>query len=302
MQMVVFAVLATGLLWCAVPTFPPTLRQVLRIIDDLGWESSFLFTGATLLAALLMVVPLVRLRVGPSLRREFGFRRLTAAEVLLITAGVAPLGVLSDQVYRWGLGLNTWLAHAVPELTALTSMDAIQIVQRQAESTAYPILLVAIALAPAIGEELVFRGLIGRGLTSRWGVPAGIALTTLLFALAHGTPAHALGTVPVGLCLHLLYRATGTLWAPILLHTLNNAVAVTLMKLHSPVSLAGDSAVLFATLGYLVVIGTLLQQTKQHRAHNREFAATVGHAFPMLAASSIVAFTCVFVWSRVSGL
>ncbi|MEZ6066566.1 MAG: hypothetical protein R3B90_12860 [Planctomycetaceae bacterium] len=44
-----------------------------------------------------------------------------------------------------------------------------QLVRRQMLATPYPVLLVAIALGPAIGEELVFRGLIGRGLIHRWG-------------------------------------------------------------------------------------------------------------------------------------
>jgi membrane protease YdiL (CAAX protease family) len=307
-QLAVVVLLATGLLWVAAPSFPPALETVIRIVDQLGWQTSFLFTGAATLAAFLVIAPLVRLRVGRKLRSEFGFRRLTAIETLLIVAAVAPLALVSDEVYRWGLPVNALLAELSPELQLLGTLDAMQLIQEQAASTTYPVLLVAIALAPAMTEELVFRGLIGRGLTARWGVTGGVLLTTLLFAGAHGTPAHALGTVPVGLCLHLVYRVTGTLWAPILLHTLNNSLAVTLMKLEAGVALPATAALLCAACGYLAVVGVLLQQSTAGKPEGQINGEAVvlrlraGEAFPMLAAGSIVTYTAVFIWSRVSML
>lgn len=296
-QLLVFILLAAGLLWCATPVFPPTFDEVVRLIDELGWQSSFLFTGATTLAALLVIVPLVRLRVGPQLRAEFGARSLSWSQMMLVIAAVVPLAVLSNQVYLWGLGINAWLVDLVPELEVLTRWDAMRIVQEQAESTAYPVLLVALALAPAITEELVFRGLIGRGLIARWGVGGGVILTTLLFAAAHGTPAHLLATLPIGLCLHIVYRLTGTLWAPILLHAGNNALAVTLMKLQAAATSPASPPLLFAACGYLAVIACLL-----HEAHGAETPSPLrtSAAFPKLAGSSILTFTCVFVWSQLS--
>lgn len=302
-QLAVFAGLAAGLLWCATPHFPPTLAEVLRIVDSLQWETSFLFTGATSLAALLVIVPLVRLRVGRLMRSEFGLRPMSLPQGVLIVAAVAPLALLSDQLYRWGLALNGWLASLVPELEVLTRWDVMQLIQRQAESTTYPVLLVALALAPAITEEFVFRGLIGRGLTARWGVRLGVLLTTLLFASAHGSPAHAVATIPVGLALHAVYRMTGTLWGAVLLHAGNNALAVTLLKLHAGATLAASPALLFAAAGYLVVVLVLLHETSGRAgttdADARRFQP--GRAFPMLASCSILAYTCVFVWSQVGG-
>ncbi len=305
-QCLVVVVLATGLLWAAAPTFPPSFETIVRLVDQLGWETSFLFTGAASLAAFLLLAPLVRLRVGARWRSELGFRRLTALEVLLIAAAVAPLGVLSDAVYHWGLSLNTLCAEWFPSLALLGELDAMRLIQRQAASTTYPILLVAIALAPAMTEELVFRGLIGRGLTARWGVTGGVLITSVLFATAHGTPAHALATLPVGVCLHVLYRMTGSLWAPILLHALNNGLAVTLLKLDGSPHFPATAALLWAALGYLAVVGVLLQQAATGSTTGNvpqpvlALRRQPGHAFPLLAAGSIVTYTCVFIWSSVS--
>jgi membrane protease YdiL (CAAX protease family) len=301
-QLLVFVILAAGLLWCATPQFPPTLHELVELVDELGWESSFLFTGATSLAALLVIVPAVRLRIGPNVRSELNLRRLSPLQGMLIVAAVAPLALLSDQVYRWGMTANTWLASLSPELRYVFELDAMQIVKRQAESTPYPILLVALALAPAVSEELVFRGLIGRGLTARWGVRGGVVLTSLLFAAAHGSPAHALATLPIGLCLHVVYRLTGTLWGAILLHAGNNALAVTVMKLHTEATPAASPALLYASAGYLVVVLALLSQTAKRDSDLAQLPAAfhLGRAFPMLAGCSILEYICVLVWSQVA--
>jgi hypothetical protein len=77
---------------------------------------------------------------------------------------------------------------------------------------------------------VVFRGLIGRGLIARWGVVGGVLLTSLLFAAAHVSPAHAIATLPIAVFLHVSYLATGSIGAPIFVHFLNNALSVTMMK------------------------------------------------------------------------
>ncbi len=63
-------------------------------------------------------------------------------------------------------------------------------------------LIVAFAVAPALGEELVFRGVIGRGLIARWGLPAGVLITSVMFAAIHVHPAHVVGVIPVGIAMH----------------------------------------------------------------------------------------------------
>lgn len=302
-QFVVFLALATLLLWCATPRFPPSASELVRIMDELEWESTFFFTGATTLAALLVIAPLVRMRIGRQFRQVIGFRRISAPELLLIAAAVAPLGVLSDQLYRWGLQLNALFVEWIPELAFVARFDVMQVVRDQAATTGYPILLVALALAPAIAEELVFRGLIGRGLIARWGATCGIVLTTLMFAAAHGTPAHALATIPVGLCLHLLYCMTGSLWAPIMLHALNNALAVTLLKLNSGPALSANPALIFASVGYLGVVGVLMyRSTGRETGYESARRLETSAAFPLLATCSIVAYTCVFIGTQMGTL
>jgi uncharacterized protein len=92
-------------------------------------------------------------------------------------------------------------------------------------------LLFAVAIAPALAEEFVFRGLIGRGLIERRGVFVGVLVTSILFAAAHLNVAQVLGVLPMGFALHFVYLTTRTLWAPVLLHFLNNGLAVAVITL-----------------------------------------------------------------------
>lgn len=98
------------------------------------------------------------------------------------------------------------------------------------------LLLVGACLFPAVGEELLFRGYIGRGLVGRYGPVAGVLLTSLLFGLMHVEPVHVCATALLGVVLHVVHLATKSLWAPILLHALNNVFALGWRKL------AGDDA------------------------------------------------------------
>src|SRR5205085_9678359 len=90
--------------------------------------------------------------------------------------------------------------------------------------------VLVMAVLPALGEELIFRGLIGRGLLARWGVVAGVLWTSVLFGLVHLNPAQAIAVIPIGVILHFVYLTTGSFWAPVLLHFLNNAFAAVMLK------------------------------------------------------------------------
>jgi hypothetical protein len=83
-----------------------------------------------------------------------------------------------------------------------------------------------IGVGPGFAEELWCRGFLGRGLVGRYGYAAGILLTSFLFGIMHFDPPHVMATFCMGICLHLAYLATRSLWVPMLLHFLNNSLSV----------------------------------------------------------------------------
>ncbi len=84
-----------------------------------------------------------------------------------------------------------------------------------------------IAIIPAIGEELLFRGVL-QGLFIRWikNVHAGIFITALLFGFFHFQFLSFLPRFYLGMVFGYLFYWTGSLWITMFAHFLNNGMAV----------------------------------------------------------------------------
>lgn len=87
------------------------------------------------------------------------------------------------------------------------------------------LIFTAVVVAP-ISEELIFRGFL-YGVFRRYGgqIPA-LLLSAALFAAIHAHLPAAGGLFILALALTILYEATTSLWAPILMHALFNALTV----------------------------------------------------------------------------
>lgn len=86
--------------------------------------------------------------------------------------------------------------------------------------------LIMIAVLPAVGEELIFRGVLQRILmNSTRNIHLAIWLSAFVFSAFHLQFYGFLPRLFIGAILGYLYVASGTLWLPILAHFINNAVA-----------------------------------------------------------------------------
>lgn len=91
-------------------------------------------------------------------------------------------------------------------------------------------LLMGVGAAPVL-EEILFRGVVLRGLLRTKRPWVAIGQSALLFGLFHLNPAQSLNAVFVGLLLGWLYYRTQSLWVCMAVHALNNLLAFTLMLL-----------------------------------------------------------------------
>ena len=88
--------------------------------------------------------------------------------------------------------------------------------------------LLVIAIIPAMGEELLFRGYLQQKMTQWLGKPhVAIIITAILFSAIHMQFQGFLPRFALGLVLGYLFYWSGSLWLPIIAHLLNNAMAVT---------------------------------------------------------------------------
>ncbi len=84
-------------------------------------------------------------------------------------------------------------------------------------------------VAAPVGEETLYRGAVDRGLAASLGPRRALVLSALLFALIHLLPIRILSTFVLGLHFAFVARRTGSLFAAVLAHALNNAAALWLL-------------------------------------------------------------------------
>lgn len=87
--------------------------------------------------------------------------------------------------------------------------------------------LLVMALAPAIFEEVFFRGGLQQMMTKATGkAVVSIVVTSLIFSAIHFSFYGFLSRFALGIVLGILFVESKNIWVPILAHFLNNAIAV----------------------------------------------------------------------------
>lgn len=85
----------------------------------------------------------------------------------------------------------------------------------------------AVALIPAVVEELYFRGALQNTLKQWAGKPIiAIVVTAIIFSGFHFSYFGFLSRMSLGIILGFIYEYTGTIWLPMLLHFINNGIAI----------------------------------------------------------------------------
>ncbi len=144
---------------------------------------------------------------------------------MLFVMSAFPLAQLAFVANQWLVGqfpaLQTWV-HT--EKLTVKLMEGLLVMQSPWEMVAS---LVVMAIVPALGEELVFRGIGQQKLIEITRKPAlGIALTALIFSITHFEIQRFLAILLLGGVLGLLFYWTKNLWIPIAAHFLNNGAQV----------------------------------------------------------------------------
>ena len=91
--------------------------------------------------------------------------------------------------------------------------------------------LVVIALIPAIGEELTFRGVLQQSLTRRMNPHIAILLSAAIFSFIHFQFYGFLPRMFLGILMGYMFYITNSLWTSMLIHFVNNGAAVVLYYL-----------------------------------------------------------------------
>jgi len=197
-----------------------TLLKYFQIIQEFGF-----FIIPPLLAALFFAVrPFHYLKLNNPSRWQ--------AWILIIVIMISTLPVINllielNEAMRlpeWLHGIETWIQET--ETKAMELTETFLAIDSWGE---FIFNMVMIAMLPAIGEELLFRGLLQR-LFNDWfkNIHFAIILAGFLFGAMHLQFYGILPRMALGVLFGYLFYWSGSLWIPIFAHFLNNGVAITI--------------------------------------------------------------------------
>lgn len=91
----------------------------------------------------------------------------------------------------------------------------------------YFLCLFVMAVLPAFGEELLMRGSVFAGLSTRGGW-FGVLMSALFFSLMHANPLQTVHQFGLGVVLAIAVALSGSLWAGVAIHFFNNFISITI--------------------------------------------------------------------------
>ena len=138
---------------------------------------------------------------------------------------VVGLAVLL-MVLLWPVvGLANFLVNGI-DATGENSQDLVKFFENNRDpAIRWWMALAAVIIAPVV-EELVFRGLIYGVLKRQFGRVASMFFTSVLFALVHGHLPSIVPLTVLACCLTIGLELSGTLFVPMLMHAIFNAMTL----------------------------------------------------------------------------
>ena len=211
---------------------------------------TFFQDGALILSAWLMA----RLTAGSPTAAQFGLRRVVFRRAVgwLVAAWVAFLAFS-----------GIWAA----ALSIKENDDLPQELGADDSSTALFFVAVLVCVAAPIAEELFFRGFCFTALRRWIGVAGGAIATGLIFGLIHAGSADVVFLVPLGvfgLLLCLLYHRTGSLLPCMVLHALNNSLALGVSQSWEPIQVI--ALMIGASFAVVAIVSPIARRTPPQTA------------------------------------
>lgn len=111
----------------------------------------------------------------------------------------------------------------------------------QTSTTSFIVNFIMIALIPAIGEELIFRGIILRKMKEWFGnVHVAVIVSAIVFSALHMQFYGFLPRMVLGVILGYMFVWSASLWMPMFAHLVNNGIAVVVAFLHANGAISND--------------------------------------------------------------
>lgn len=257
-----------------------------RGFGEFAWQTVIILFATVALPAILMALMLTRqpaaaLKLKPC-------RPGWIAAAILMAAGLHPIFT----------ALSSVVMYLYPTGDSLGQMQQM-LGQALAGAPSFWMVLIVLAVVPALFEELTYRGFILSGLQQMRSAWPPVVIASLFFGFAHAVFQQTLLAFFVGLVLGAISWRTASLWPCLAYHAVHNTLSLLLGEIgysdwgafgwlvrpteSGAVVYRWDSGLLLATTGILLLVWLMRQNSEkiEHRKSERE-EALLGH-LPLLA-------------------
>ena len=242
------------------------LQDILSGQQDIFAENGNAFLGGNAIGLALGLGSVALLASWLDSSRPLRYLRLKSCNMADVALSLVGLICLLPAVL--GLGI---LNEKIPLPDVLMQLEEQQMELIEwftGEGGNFALNMIYVVAAPALFEEMFFRGYVQRRAERGLGVAAGIILTGVIFGVFHLRLTQVLPLILLGCYLAYVTWRTGSLWIAVVLHFFNNGLALSLSK-WGPKSVADPEVVPWLLImgGTLLFVACILII---HRRHEKE--------------------------------
>ena len=221
--------------------------------------------------------------------QDFGLRKMDIKTILIVIG----LGVLcfffNSFVSGVANGVLVLFGFRFPTMVASEGLTVVM------GNWAFLLMLVLIAVFPGFCEEVSYRGMLMNGFVKKLGLHGALLVSSFMFGLMHLNVVQVIFATVLGYLMGMAVLATRNLWAGIIVHFINNALAVYMAFAPGAGWMFGDVLVWLVNLNFIVYLLVMLGvyfaireilMALCRRGYMRErmaIAATVTNAHPAIA-------------------
>jgi membrane protease YdiL (CAAX protease family) len=206
--------------------------------------AAVILAGAAGLAiglAMLAVVPAICARVYGFSPQALGLARTA---LRFVVAGVL-------------VGASLWYLDVL--LATLIGLDDERMAQTIAAMSPV-VVIVVVVIAPAICEEILFRGVLLRGLATRFKPWAAVLISAAVFSLYHMNPPQFVPAFVLGLAFGTIAMCAGSVIPSMIAHALNNAAILALGAIGAPLDAHPWLTLVIAAIATVAGLALALQR------------------------------------------
>ena len=137
----------------------------------------------------------------------------------------------------------------------------------------YILNLLVLALLPAICEELIFRGVVLKGLRRNFSDITAVLLSALMFCLMHGNLQQFAYTFLLGVVLGWIATRTGSIFSSMIVHFVNNFIVITMAFIEQMTS--WSMSIEFSWWFVLLALLLLCVTGRHHLPYRHVFSSSI---------------------------